>query len=259
MKILLCFGTRPEAVKMAPLYQELKKNNFEVKVCVTAQHREMLDQVLVFFEITPDYDLDLMQPNQTLNGLSANILFKIDEVLTAVQPDLVFVHGDTTTSSMVVCGFSFAWCSGAGLRTYRKSLPEEINRQIVRITDIHFTLRKLPKFIEEFFQLQLLKLATRLLTPYCNKENRTNGYFHHEIEMLKILKKKMVLHGHRRRIFFFCKPCEALYQCQKEMSVAIVLCTSANVKDIVYEKNEKDNIYLLQFHILLCLLMQQSF
>jgi UDP-N-acetylglucosamine 2-epimerase (non-hydrolysing) len=68
MKILLCFGTRPEAIKMAPLYHELKKNNFDVKVCVTAQHREMLDQVLDFFQIVPNYDLDLMQANQTLNS-----------------------------------------------------------------------------------------------------------------------------------------------------------------------------------------------
>ena len=78
MKILLCFGTRPEAIKMAPLYHELQKNNFELKICVTAQHREMLDQVLDFFEIVPDYDLDLMQPNQSLNGLSSKIIFKID-------------------------------------------------------------------------------------------------------------------------------------------------------------------------------------
>ena len=93
MQILLCFGTRPEAIKMAPLYHELKKNNLDVKVCVTAQHREMLDQVLDFFDIVPDYDLNVMQHNQTLNILSANILFKIDEVLTAVKPDLVLVHG----------------------------------------------------------------------------------------------------------------------------------------------------------------------
>ena len=101
MKILLCFGTRPEAIKMAPLFHEFSKNKFEVKVCVTAQHRQMLDQVLDFFSIIPDYDLDLMQRNQTLNSLSACILVKIDPVLTKEKPDLVLVHGDTTTSSMV--------------------------------------------------------------------------------------------------------------------------------------------------------------
>ena len=149
MKILLCFGTRPEAIKMAPLYHELQKNNFEVKVCVTAQHREMLDQVLDFFEIVPDYDLDLMQPNQTLNGLSARILSRIDEVLTIENPDLVLVHGDTTTSSMVaLAAFHLGIKTGhveAGLRTYNKQapFPEEINRQITsRIVDMHFTPTK---------------------------------------------------------------------------------------------------------------------
>ena len=81
MKILLCFGTRPEAIKMAPVIHELKKQKLNFKVCVTAQHREMLDQVLDFFEIVPDYGLDLMQPNQSLNELSAKILKGIDRVL----------------------------------------------------------------------------------------------------------------------------------------------------------------------------------
>ena len=153
MKILLCFGTRPEAIKMAPLYHELQHSeasgqcgNVEVKVCVTAQHREMLDQVLGFFEIVPDYDLDLMLPNQSLNSLSARILSKIDEVLTIEKPDLVLVHGDTTTSSMVaLAAFHLGVKVGhveAGLRTYNKQapFPEEINRQISsRIADFHFT------------------------------------------------------------------------------------------------------------------------
>jgi UDP-N-acetylglucosamine 2-epimerase (non-hydrolysing) len=147
MKILLCFGTRPEAIKMAPLYHELKKHPiFEVKVGVTAQHREMLDQVLDFFAIVPDYDLDLMQPNQSLNGLSANILSKLDGVFAVAKPDLVLVHGDTTTSSMVaLSAFHNGITVGhveAGLRTYNKKapFPEEVNRQLTsRIADIHFT------------------------------------------------------------------------------------------------------------------------
>ena len=143
--IFLCFGTRPEAIKMAPLYHELKKHGFKVRVCVTAQHREMLDQVLRFFKIVPDYDLNLMQPNQTLNELSAQILKRMDGVFNQEKPDLVLVHGDTTTSAMVaLAAFHKKIKIGhieAGLRTYNKNapFPEEINRQITaRITDYHF-------------------------------------------------------------------------------------------------------------------------
>ena len=145
MKILLCFGTRPEAIKMAPLYHELQTTSFEVKVCVTAQHREMLDQVLDFFEIQPDYDLDLMQKGQSLNQLSARILSSVDAVLHDFQPQLVLVHGDTTTSSMVaLAAFHQGIKVGhveAGLRTFNKlsPFPEEMNRQITgRIADYHF-------------------------------------------------------------------------------------------------------------------------
>ena len=96
-KILLIFGTRPEAIKMAPLVKEFQNYSdiFETKVCVTAQHREMLDQVLDFFEITPDYDLDLMKPGQNLYGLTANIIESLKPILVEFSPDYVFVHGDT--------------------------------------------------------------------------------------------------------------------------------------------------------------------
>ena len=98
-KILIIFGTRPEAIKMAPIVKSLE-SAFEISVCVTAQHREMLDQVLNIFEIKPDVDLDLMKPKQTLSGLSARILSSVDNVLDQEKPDLVLVHGDTTTSSI---------------------------------------------------------------------------------------------------------------------------------------------------------------
>ena len=101
-KILIVFGTRPEAIKMAPLVKSILANeSFVAKVCVTSQHRQMLDQVLGFFKITPDYDLNLMKSNQSLNELSSKILSKMDVVLNDFKPDLVLVHGDTTTSSMV--------------------------------------------------------------------------------------------------------------------------------------------------------------
>jgi len=96
---LLVFGTRPEAIKMAPIINELKKNGerFDIKVCVTAQHREMLDQVLDFFEIKPDYDLNIMRSGQDLYDITSNVLLGMKSVLKKFKPDLVLVHGDTTT------------------------------------------------------------------------------------------------------------------------------------------------------------------
>jgi UDP-N-acetylglucosamine 2-epimerase (non-hydrolysing) len=146
-RILIVFGTRPEAIKMAPLVKEFKKhlNQFDTKVCVTAQHREMLDQVLDFFDIIPDYDLDLMKPGQNLYGLTADIITYMKPVLEEFRPEYVFVHGDTTTT---MAGSIASFYSGAkvchveaGLRTYNKwsPFPEEINRQIAgRVSDYHF-------------------------------------------------------------------------------------------------------------------------
>lgn len=145
--ILIVFGTRPEAIKMAPLVKEfeLYPEDFDVRVCVTAQHREMLDQVLTFFGITPHYDLDLMKPGQDLYGLTSAIITELKPVLESFKPHYVFVHGDTTTTmASSIAGFY----SGAkichieaGLRTHNKyaPFPEEINRQITgRVTDFHF-------------------------------------------------------------------------------------------------------------------------
>jgi len=101
LKLLICFGTRPEAIKMAPLCMELKKRQVSFKLCVTGQHKEMLHQVLDFFDLKPDYNLNLMQPNQSLNALSSRILAEMDKLFEKEYFDLVLVHGDTTTSTMV--------------------------------------------------------------------------------------------------------------------------------------------------------------
>ena len=153
-KVLLIFGTRPEAIKMAPLVREFKNypNLFNTKVCVTAQHREMLDQVLKFFDIVPDYDLNLMKPGQNLYNLTATIINSLKPILEEFIPDYVFVHGDTTTT---MAGSIAGFYSGAkichveaGLRTNNKKspFPEEINRQITgRIADYHFAPTKNSK------------------------------------------------------------------------------------------------------------------
>lgn len=146
--ILLVFGTRPEAIKMAPLVHELKKHSgeFVTKVCVTGQHREMLDQVLNLFEIVPDYDLNIMKPNQDLYDITSRILLGMREVLNEVQPDVVLVHGDTTTSSAAALAAFYKQIPvghvEAGLRTGNiySPWPEEMNRLMTgRIATYHFS------------------------------------------------------------------------------------------------------------------------
>ncbi|HEY8463842.1 MAG TPA: UDP-N-acetylglucosamine 2-epimerase (non-hydrolyzing) [Bacillota bacterium] len=146
-KILFVFGTRPEAIKMAPVVKEFQKqpDRFEIKVCVTAQHRQMLDQVLKIFEITPDFDLDIMQPGQDLNDVTARVVLGLREVLAGFQPDVVLVHGDTTTAlAAALAAYYQKIAAGhveAGLRTNNiySPWPEEINRQLTaRIARYHF-------------------------------------------------------------------------------------------------------------------------
>ena len=146
-KVMLVFGTRPEAIKMAPLVHRLKSqpNAFDVTVCVTAQHREMLDQVLRMFGIRPEIDLDLMRPGQELSDITANVLQRMKMVLADKKPDLLLVHGDTTTTlAAAMAGFYADVQVGhveAGLRTYdmQAPFPEEFNRQVTsKIAKWHF-------------------------------------------------------------------------------------------------------------------------
>jgi len=146
-KILIVFGTRPEAIKMAPLVKEFQQypNQFEVKVCVTAQHREMLDQVLEIFDIVPEYDLDIMKEGQDLYDITASVLLGMKNVLNAFSPHIVFVHGDTTTSFSVslACFYQKIPVAHieAGLRTYNlySPWPEEANRQLTgKLATYHF-------------------------------------------------------------------------------------------------------------------------
>lgn len=160
IKVMSVFGTRPEAIKMAPLVLELEKqsNVFESVVVVTAQHREMLDQVLEIFQITPNYDLDIMKPNQSLAEITSNALKKLDPVMKEVEPDIVLVHGDTTTA--YVAGLAAFYNQikighvEAGLRTWDiySPFPEEANRQMIDIvTDLYFapTLTSKENLISE--------------------------------------------------------------------------------------------------------------
>jgi UDP-N-acetylglucosamine 2-epimerase (non-hydrolysing) len=238
-KILIVFGTRPEAIKMAPLVGMLKEKKVNCKVCITAQHREMLDQVLDFFEIIPDYDLDLMKPNQTLNQLSSRILSSFDEVLEKSEPDLVIVHGDTTTSTM--CAFA-AFHRGikiahveAGLRTYNKKspFPEEINRQITgRIADIHFapTQCAADNLLKEGIKSESIITTgnTVIDALHLGLKKIDEGFNSDKLKELKQIidknKRLILITGHRRENFGegFENICLAIKEIAKDESVQII-------------------------------------
>ena len=216
MKTLLCFGTRPEAIKMAPVISALKNNHLDYEVYVTGQHREMLDQVLEFFEIKPDYDLNLMQKEQSLNSLSALILEKTNVVLQEAKPDLILVQGDTTTAFIAaLAAFNRGIKVGhieAGLRTQnlQSPFPEEANRQLLsRIADFHFVptpsnkvnLLKEGVSVDKIFitgntVIDALKMAEKKLN---------SGFENDELIRLKKLliknKKLLLVTGHRRESF----------------------------------------------------------
>ena len=154
IRILLVFGTRPEAIKMAPLVKEFQKHReyFEIIVCVTAQHREMLDQVLKIFEIVPDYDLNIMKSGQDLYDVTSSVILGMREVLKHAQPDIVLVHGDTSTSTAAALAAFYQQIPvghvEAGLRTHNiySPWPEEMNRQITgRLATYHFSPTSLSK------------------------------------------------------------------------------------------------------------------
>jgi UDP-N-acetylglucosamine 2-epimerase (non-hydrolysing) len=226
-KHLIIFGTRPEAIKMAPLVQEFKKHTeFETKVCVTAQHREMLDQVLDFFQISPDYDLDLMKPNQNLYSLTADIITELKPILEEFQPDYVYVHGDTTTTMAASIASFYSGAKvchvEAGLRTNNKRspFPEEINRQVAgRICDFHFapTIQsKQNLLLENIKEEDVLVTGNTVIDALLNSSSRVHEIQNEEIEELKKIvdleKKVILVTGHRRENhgLGFINICEAL-------------------------------------------------
>jgi len=239
MKYLLCFGTRPEAIKFVPVIYELKIQKLDFKVCVTAQHREMLDQVLDFFEIKTDYDLGLMQPNQTLNQLSAKILKGIDRVLDKEQPGLVLVQGDTTSAAMVsLAAFHRRIKVGhveAGLRTYNKAapFPEEINRQLTaRIADFHFapTAKANSNLLKEQIPKDHICITGNTVVDalqWAIKKMKSEP-LSEETQKIKALlnpnKKLILVTGHRRENFGegLIHICEALLELSEREDVELI-------------------------------------
>ena len=212
-KILLIFGTRPEAIKMAPLVKEFQNHTkvFETQVCVTAQHREMLDQVLKFFDINPDYDLNLMKPGQNLYSLTATIIESLKSVLEDFKPDFVFVHGDTTTTMAASIASFYSGSKvchiEAGLRTNNKlsPFPEEINRQITsRICDYHFAPTETSKnnlLLENISEDSILVTGNTVIDALLSSVEKVNS---NPSELINSLSKKIgdkeviLVTGHRR-------------------------------------------------------------
>jgi len=265
-KILIVFGTRPEAIKMVPVVKFFQTDtNFETKVCVTAQHREMLDQVLDFFNIKPDYDLDLMKPNQNLYFLTGDIINGIKPVLEEFKPDYVLVHGDTTTSTAAALA---AFYSGAkvghveaGLRTYNKlaPFPEELNRQLTgRIADFHFaptTMSKENLLLENIPDKSIVVTGNTVIDALLESVDIVNDIEGNEnIEKLKNIidpeKKLILVTGHRRENHGqgFLNICDALNTVAQKDDVQIIypVHLNPNVQKPVYSiLGDNPNIHLI--------------
>ena len=270
-KVLTVFGTRPEAIKMAPLVKELEKNSNSVisRVCVTAQHRQMLDQVLSLFDIRPDYDLDIMKPGQNLYDLTCNVLLGLKPVLEAERPDIVLVHGDTTTTLAASLAAYYSHSKvghvEAGLRTGNKfsPFPEEINRKVTgAISDLHFA----PT---EAARLNLLREGVSTDAIYVTGNTvvdallsvvdrvRSNKVIQREMEerfsFLDPSKKLILVTGHRRESFGdgFENICIALVEIAKrhpDVEILYPVHLNPNVQEPVKRilgDDKNSNIHLI--------------
>ena len=257
-KNLIIFGTRPEAIKMAPLVKEFLKHNdiFETKVCITAQHREMLDQVLEFFEITPDYDMNLMKPNQNLYSLTADIITGLKPILEEFKPDFVYVHGDTTTTmaSSIAAFYSGAKVCHveAGLRTFNKRspFPEEVNRSVAgSICDYHFsptTTSKSNLLKENISEDTILVTGNTVIDAlhFSSEKVTSNTYSDEEITMLKDVvdasKRLVLVTGHRREnhgqgFINICTALKELANSNEDIQIIYPVHLNPNVQKPVYE------------------------
>ena len=262
IKILTIFGTRPEAIKMAPLVKEIEKNSdtLESIVCVTAQHRQILDQVLELFEIKPDYDLDIMKDNQNLWSLTSDVLLKTKEVIETVKPDVVLVHGDTTTSMAAALSAFYAKVPvghvEAGLRTFNKyyPFPEEINRVFAdAVCTYHFAptdescenLKKSQIPSEHIYKTGNTVIDALIYTVENHKEEVKGLNLNPDL-------KTILLTSHRRENFGepireICNAILELVNNNKDIEVVYPVHPNPNVRKPVYELlGEKERIHLIE-------------
>ena len=271
-KILLVFGTRPEAIKMAPLVKAFQKDteHFETRVCVTAQHRQMLDQVLEVFGITPEYDLNIMAPNQDLYDITAKVFMGLREVLKDFRPDTVLVHGDTTTSMAAsLAAFYMQIPVGhveAGLRTYNmlSPWPEEMNRQVTdRICTYYFAPTEQSKknllqenidekkiFITGNTVIDALLMAVDIISSTSGMEEKIAKEFQEKGYTVGN-REYILVTGHRRENFgegflHICKAIKELAALHPDMDIVYPVHLNPNVQKPVYELlSGVDNVYLI--------------
>ena len=278
-KVMLVFGTRPEAIKMAPLVKEFQKDSiaFQTIVCVTGQHREMLDQVLHLFDITPDYNLNIMRSGQDLYDVTSRVLIGMRKVLKETLPDIVLVHGDTTTSTAAALAAFFQQIPvghvEAGLRTFNiySPWPEEMNRQITgRIATFHFSPTQLSRknllregiadekiIVTGNTVIDTLHVVVdrikkdKLLNEELSEVLLLAGY---DVNRLHKGKRLVLITGHRRENFgngfvSICKAIKTLTEKYPDVDFIYPMHLNPNVRKPIYEvfgENQLPNIFFIE-------------
>ena len=277
-KILLVFGTRPEAIKMAPLVKKLQEmpEEFQTVVCVTGQHREMLDQVLRLFDITPEYDLNIMKPNQDLYDITSRILLGMRDVLREVQPNIVLVHGDTTTSMAAALAAFYQQIPvghvEAGLRTGNiySPWPEEMNRLITgRITTHHFSPTPLAKenlLREHVDEKQIIVTGNTVIDALqmvvkrldedkalANEVAAKINQMGYDVQRLDSKRRMVLITGHRRENFGdgflnICHAIKHLAEQYKDVDFVYPMHLNPNVRKPVLEilGEKAENVFLIE-------------
>ena len=261
-KIITIFGTRPEAIKMAPLVKELeKREEIESKVCVTAQHRQMLDQVLDLFDITPDFDLNIMKTKQSLTGITNKVLEGLEEVFREEKPDMILVHGDTTTTfAGALAAFYQQIRVGhveAGLRTFNKyfPFPEEMNRKLTgSLADLHFAPTKGSKdnLLREGIDESLIYITGNTVIDAMKHTIEKNYVFEtEELNKIDFNKKVIMITAHRREnwgkgIENICEALNSIVEQNEDVELVYLVHLNPVVKDVVFEKlGDKERVHLL--------------
>ena len=291
--MMLVFGTRPEAIKMSPLVKEFQKypEKFETIVCVTGQHREMLDQVLRIFDIQPDYDLNIMKQGQDLYDVTARVLTGMRDVLKETRPDIVLVHGDTTTSTAAALAAFYQQIPvghiEAGLRTHNiySPWPEEVNRQITgRIATYHFAPTSLSKdnllqegisgeqiivtgntVIDALYMVVEKIKNDGILSCELEKVLKASGY---DISRLSDGRKLVLITGHRRENFgdgfiSMCKAIKSLSEKYPEVDFVYPMHLNPNVRKPIHEvfgESQRANLFFIEplEYLSFVYLMEQS-
>ena len=263
IKVLTIFGTRPEAIKMAPLVKELeKREEIEAKVCVTAQHREMLDQVLELFEIKPDFDLDIMKTRQSLTGITNKILEGLEELFLKEKPDMILVHGDTTTTfASGLAAFYQQIRVGhveAGLRTFDKyfPVPEQMNRKLTgALADLHFAPTKGSRsnlLNEGIKESDIYITGNTVIDAMAHTVEENYVFETEELNKIDFENKKVIMvTAHRREnwgegIDNICDSLAEIVEKNEDVELVYLVHLNPVVKDVVHAKlGGKERVHLL--------------